>query len=409
MTEFEDMREKPETVKDESDIMRYDTEEAKALDYANYFCSYSYLYHQKQMLMDHVRMRAYHNAIMSNRDLFEGKVVLDVGAGSGVLSLWCAKAGAKKVYACEFTDMAKFAKSMVESNGLNDVVEVLQCSAEDLDLPCKVDVIISEWMGYLLLRESMLDSVIRARDKWLKEDGAMYPSFATMYFAPISFEHDREMKRQEYMGSMNEWSKFTEEMSDYYDLDMSSLDTPFRKEQKDYYILSGLWTELEPHHIVGEPFVVKTLDLNTCTLNDAKDVPETPFECCVKSPNTPGLAEVKPREDNLSGLGMRPAGTVSGFAGWFTVDFAGSRGTPAMNKVLLSTGPEAGYTHWGQQVFYLEDSIDCWGEEGAADQDTNFSGSVSMMRQEKNKRLYNLRLSLSVNGRKEEQWVYEIP
>ena len=191
MTEFEDMREKPETVKDESDIMRYDTEEAKALDYANYFCSYSYLYHQKQMLMDHVRMRAYHNAIMSNRDLFEGKVVLDVGAGSGVLSLWCAKAGAKKVYACEFTDMAKFAKSMVESNGLNDVVEVLQCSAEDLDLPCKVDVIISEWMGYLLLRESMLDSVIRARDKWLKEDGAMYPSFATMYFAPICFEHDR--------------------------------------------------------------------------------------------------------------------------------------------------------------------------------------------------------------------------
>ena len=43
------------------------TEADKAADYANYFCSYSYLYHQKQMLMDHVRMRAYHSAIMKNK------------------------------------------------------------------------------------------------------------------------------------------------------------------------------------------------------------------------------------------------------------------------------------------------------------------------------------------------------
>ena len=176
------------TSNDGSTIMDYTTEEAKALDYANYFCSYSYLYHQKQMLMDHVRMKAYHSSIMNNQELFKGKVVLDVGAGSGVLSLWSAKAGAKKVFACEFTDMAKFAREMVKSNGLSDIVEVLQCSAEELDLPCKVDIIISEWMGYLLLRESMLDSVIRARDKWMKEDGSMFPSLATMYFAPICFK-----------------------------------------------------------------------------------------------------------------------------------------------------------------------------------------------------------------------------
>jgi protein arginine N-methyltransferase 1 len=45
------------------------------------------------MLMDHVRMRAYHSAIMKNKSLFEGKVVLDVGTGSGVLSIWAAQAG----------------------------------------------------------------------------------------------------------------------------------------------------------------------------------------------------------------------------------------------------------------------------------------------------------------------------
>ena len=64
----------------------------KASDFANYFCSYAFLYHQKQMLMDDVRMRAYHNAIMQNRSLFEGKVVLDVGTGSGVLAIWAAPA-----------------------------------------------------------------------------------------------------------------------------------------------------------------------------------------------------------------------------------------------------------------------------------------------------------------------------
>lgn len=40
-------------------------------------------------------------------------------------------------------------------------------------------------MGYFLLRESMLDSVLVARDKFLKPGGAMYPSHANMYLVPI--------------------------------------------------------------------------------------------------------------------------------------------------------------------------------------------------------------------------------
>jgi hypothetical protein len=72
---------------------------AKATDFANYFCSYAQLYHQKQMLADHNRMAAYHSAIMANADCFKDKVVMDVGTGSGILAVWAAQAGARKVYA----------------------------------------------------------------------------------------------------------------------------------------------------------------------------------------------------------------------------------------------------------------------------------------------------------------------
>ena len=61
-------------------------EQAKATDFANYFCAYAQLYHQKQMLTDHNRMAAYHAAIMGNPDVFRDKVVMDVGTGSGILA-----------------------------------------------------------------------------------------------------------------------------------------------------------------------------------------------------------------------------------------------------------------------------------------------------------------------------------
>ena len=331
------------------------------------------------MLMDHNRMRAYHTAIMANRSLFEGKVVLDVGTGSGVLATWAAQAGASRVYAVEYTDMAQHARKLVEKNGFSEVIEVIQSSVEDLELSCQVDVIISEWMGYILLRESMLDSVIRARNRWLKPGGVMFPSHATMYWGCISHEDDRMSRIAEYEGSMMEWIKFSSEMKTMYNLDVGALDDPYEREQREYYIYSALWTELHPEHLVGQPVVIKRLNLHTCTLADAEMVHTTPFEILV--PFTI---------------------SVSGFAGWFTVDFNGSEANPVSRRVTLSTGPEGGYTHWGQQVFYLQKCIDCTG-------DTKLHGTVRMPRQEKNKRLYNLELVLHVDDGAPQQYKYEIP
>jgi len=364
---------------DISPIMK-GTEADKAADFANYFCSYAYLYHQKQMLMDHVRMRAYHTAVMANKSLFEGKVVLDIGTGSGVLAIWSAQAGAAKVFAVEYTDMANHARNLVEKNGLSHIVDVIQSSVEDLVLPCKVDIIISEWMGYFLLRESMLDSVIRARDKWLNPTGCMFPSHAAMLWSAISFEDDREAKVNEYVSSMGDWERFSHEMKDMYSVDMSALTHPYEQEQSGYYIFSSLWTELHVEHIIGQPVVVKRLDLKTCTLADSEGVLKTPIEIEVPF-------------DSI----------VSGFAGWFTVDFNGSKESPITKRVQLSTGPEMGYTHWGQQVFYLRNAIDC-------PAGTKLVGNVAMTRQTKNKRLYDLHLELASTDVSSDISVkYEIP
>ncbi|GMP76867.1 hypothetical protein CsSME_00033352 [Camellia sinensis var. sinensis] len=83
----------------------------KGLDFANYFCTYALLYHQKEMLCDRVRMEAYYNAVFENKHHFHGKTVLDIGTGSGILVIWVGQAGARKVYAVEATKMSEHALS----------------------------------------------------------------------------------------------------------------------------------------------------------------------------------------------------------------------------------------------------------------------------------------------------------
>lgn len=63
---------------------------------------------------------------------------------------------------------------------------MLHSKVEDVTLPedVKVDAIVSEWMGFYLLHEGMLDSVLIARDKFLKPGGEMFPESAAIYVAP---------------------------------------------------------------------------------------------------------------------------------------------------------------------------------------------------------------------------------
>lgn len=74
------------------------------------------------MLEDHKRTGSYYNAVLQNKEVFEDKVVLDVGTGSGILAIFAAMAGAQKVYAVEATSMAKYAKLLAKGNKVTTLV-----------------------------------------------------------------------------------------------------------------------------------------------------------------------------------------------------------------------------------------------------------------------------------------------
>ncbi|KAK8617474.1 hypothetical protein V6N13_080390 [Hibiscus sabdariffa] len=79
---------------------------------------------------DRVRTDTYRAAIMEHQSFIEGKVVMDVGCGTGILSIFCAQAGAKRVYAVDASDIALQAKEVVKANNLAENVIVLHWRVE---------------------------------------------------------------------------------------------------------------------------------------------------------------------------------------------------------------------------------------------------------------------------------------
>jgi len=336
-------------------------EHEKALDFANYFSSYGYLYHQKDMLQDIIRMESYRTAILQNKKCFEGKAVLDVGTGSGVLAIWAAMAGARVVYAVEATSMAKQARRLAEANGVGHIVQVFEGYMEQVELPEKVDVLVSEWMGYFLLRESMLDPVINARQRWLKPGGACYPSQASLFMAPLqsSLYHPR---LQEFEREIAGWSSFKHFMTEENELELDCLDADWHKEQRDYLLHSCMWQQINPSEIIGTSTTLLEFDVGSVTQADIATF-TTPFR-----------------------MEITADAEVSGFGSWFDTAFEGSEASPASHPVLLTTEPPS-ETHWGQQVLLLHPP------QPAMAGDV-LHGEITLGRQPENHRLLWLRMTL---------------
>ena len=141
------------------------------------------------MLNDLTRTGKYRDGILNNSVDFKGKIVMDVGSGSGILSIFAAQAGAKKVYAVEASNMAKTAKILIDHNNLGSVIEVIQMKIEDITEELiasnSIDVIVSEPLGTYLFNERMLETYVIARNRFLKPNGLMFPTESNFFIMPF--------------------------------------------------------------------------------------------------------------------------------------------------------------------------------------------------------------------------------
>ena len=295
-------------------------------DDRGYFSGYASLLNQMSMLGDTVRMEAYRDAILGNADNFAGKVVLDVGCGTGVLALFAAKAGARKVYAVEATRTAAFARNLVEANGLEGVVTVIQSKVEDLELPERVDIIVSRFMGRFLLRESNLDEVIFARDNFLKTDGAISPSHCKMFLSPVSSSREADRVLDDYRQSLEGFEGLRRHYSKKLALDIGILSRSMWRETKELTLGLSFRTRVDAANLASPPALVKELDLLLATLEDVKGV-DHDFE-------------------------LKVEGGFNLWAGWFSIQFRGSPANPSANRVGYDSGPQMGGA-WGTQEGFI--------------------------------------------------------
>jgi len=166
------------------------------------------------MLADYVRTGTYQRAMYANSTDFAGKVVLDVGTGTGILAFFALQAGAARVYAVDASNSVHIARKLAEANGYADRLTVINGKIEEIQLPEQVDIIISEPIGFLLVHERMLESYVVARDRFLKPDVLMMPSTGSIVLCP--FTDDAIYKEQ--TDKIAFW-----ETKDFYGVDLSAV------------------------------------------------------------------------------------------------------------------------------------------------------------------------------------------
>lgn len=303
-----------------------------------YLSEYGTVYDHVGMLQDKMRMNAYHDAIKKNSEIhFKDKVVLDVGTGTGILAIWAAQAGAKKVYAVEGSSVYVATKEMVAAHDFTDVIEVLHGCLEDVELPEKVDVIVSEWMGFLLFRESMFQSVLVARDRWLKPDGVMYPSRARLWMAPLGNRDFRDRRQKETDVAMTSWAKLTADLATKYEIDLSALKSRYLDEHFQYNFRQAWLGYIKAEELRGEAQMLLDINMHTVKPEDLFGPPHALTLKQVSAP--PNKTSPEP---------------VYGLCGWFDVVFGGNDKLPAQKEFRLDTSPKEKPTHWAQTVLSLE-------------------------------------------------------
>jgi protein arginine N-methyltransferase 1 len=147
----------------------------------------------RALLGDSVRSTAYAEAIA--RVVRPGDVVLDLGSGSSVLAILACRAGARKVFAVEQGHMADIATMVIADNDCGDRVEVLHARSQEVELPERANVLITETLGNLGFDEQILQSVLDARTRLLAGGARLIPARIALVAAPVDAAdvHGREV------------------------------------------------------------------------------------------------------------------------------------------------------------------------------------------------------------------------
>ncbi|XP_013403420.1 protein arginine N-methyltransferase 3 isoform X2 [Lingula anatina] len=305
-----------------------------------YFSSYGHFSIHEEMLKDKVRTESYRDCMYKNTDLFKGKVVLDIGCGTGILSMFAAKAGARRVIGIDQSDIICQAIDIVRENGMEDVITLIKGKVEDVDIPEKeVDIIISEWMGYFLLFESMLDTVLYARDKWLSPGGSVLPSHCNISLAGL---RDESLYR-----------KHVAYWDDVYGFKMSCMKVAVMREASVEVV--------NKDSVLTTACVVKDIDIEKCTVKELDF--SSPFS-----------------------LEATSDGELTAIVGYFDIFF----NSGCQNKVMFSTSPSDTATHWKQTVFLLQTPVN-------VEKNQRLEGSVSCKKNRRDPR--SLIVTINLEGK----------
>lgn len=258
-------------------------------------------------MQDVVRTSSYRDAVLKNKSLFENKLVMDVGCGTSILSMFASNAGARKVIAVDQSEIIFHAMDIARKNGINNI-EFVKGRLENIQLPLaegeNIDIIISEWMGYFLLYENMLDSVIFARKNHLKPGGIIMPNRCNINLLGLG----DEQRHREFISFWN----------DVYGFDMGAMQTQVLKDA------TIEWCENE--HVLTDAVVMAEFDMMTAEYT----CPNFAFDFHLR---------------------VKKSGKITAFVGYFDTFF------DLPNAVEFTTGPHGTQTHWKQTVFYMRTPV----------------------------------------------------